>query len=450
MKYCLCVMVVCFAALSSFAAGKLGSTELPAGSPLKLEHLAFSNTGNMYLDGPALEAACPKHRPGPGGMDGDGNVWFGHGKIGIVSSIGGRCVDRKTGMIRPYFGDDYWTGFSDLDEGPGCMINPLSTHTGLGMPSTTFSVYGSPLQGIDNGFFLVSDGHKVKKIWMDPEKNDSWWFKTIIGHGKKGILPKKTGGVVNVKDFKVFINMLQVMSDGRIIIFVKGGFYEYKEEEKDGEKEATLTCLLGVDDYLAASTIPMQRPDRQDVPRLGVMGGDGTFYLGTYFGTGYGGSTPSIWRKLPGEKLKPYAWCIHNGLKDGNAMGSGAHCGHHFWAQMHNYAYIPDDILLITAHDEANLRRLRNGRISSLCPDGEWRELTDYLIPSAWFWGASSPGPDGAVTGENVSISKNITFIVTGIDYTKATVGPLLERPAQSWPKVKTEVQGNKKTAEVK
>ena len=42
---------------------------------LKIKHLAFSYTGHMYLDGPALEAAFPIGRPGGGRKYVDGNDW---------------------------------------------------------------------------------------------------------------------------------------------------------------------------------------------------------------------------------------------------------------------------------------------------------------------------------------------------------------------------------------
>jgi hypothetical protein len=394
----------------------------PAGA-LKPEHFAWSHSSHFYLDGPKLEASCPLGPAGIGLIDDDGNVWFGQGG-GFISNngiAGGRCAIAETGMIRPFFGDDYWSSDFPVDEGPGsaAFVTDLS-----GGPKESWFVSGSPLKGGDKGYLLFTDGAAVKKIWKNKDKGNRWWFKNIIGAGKTPI-PTAKGGTVGAREAKAIINMLQVMPDGRIIVFADGGFYEYKDEK--------LICLLGYEDYSKLGVIP-QKGGKTDIPSMGVLGGDGTFYMGTYFSTGYACKTPSVYRLVPGGKLEAYAWTIQGKHLDGPALQSGGLCGYQIYAWIHNYRYLAPDCVYPFCWDEQRIRRLRDGRMSTLCEDGEWRELPK--IPRyAWRWAYSfAPGPNGMATiygsGDNPGHNIEVTFALRGIDWNKATVGPLLDAPA--------------------
>ena len=107
---------------------------------------------------------------------------------------------------------------------------------------------------------------------------------------------------------------------------------------------------------------------------------------------------------------------------------------------MHNYKFIPKDTLFLCAHDDAYLRRARNGRVSTLCKDGEWRELVrerakkEALHWFRWLRGnmCPAPGPNGTSVTPMVSISRYLTFRVKGIDYGKPVIGPQLPIPPQS------------------
>jgi hypothetical protein len=121
-------------------------------------------------------------------------------------------------------------------------------------------------------------------------------------------------------------------------------------------------------------------------------------------------------------------------------MHSGGHCGHHIWARQHNFSYLPRDFMVIMAHDDISMRRLHNGRISSLCADGKWREWEkgrsgkDY--PMAFWFHTWAPGPNGTATTSSKAGGhcSRVSYIVTGIDYDAPTTPPLLEATPKPWP----------------
>jgi hypothetical protein len=406
---------------SALAAEKPAPSQ--SGGALKPEHFAFSHSSHFYLDGPKLEASCPNGYGSTGLIDDDGNVWFGHGG-GFGTGSGGRCAIAETGMIRPFLGDDYWASDFPVEEGPGSAALIMEFSAGLGQRRETQFVWGSPLKGGDKGFILFSDGVVVRKAWKNPDKDNRWWFKKIIGGGNKP-LPTAKSGAIGAREAKVNINMTQVMPDGRIIMFAQGGFYEYKDEK--------LICLLGYDDYSNLGVIP-QKGGKADIPSMGVLGGDGTFYMGTYFGTGYGGKSPTVYRVVPGGKLEAYAKTVIGKHLDGAALQSGGLCGYQIYAWTHNNRYLAADCVYVLCIDEQRIRRIRDGRVSTLCEDGEWRELPK--IPRYdWRWAYFfAPGPNGMATidgsGSNPEHTISVTFALRGIDWKKSTLGPLIDSPA--------------------
>jgi hypothetical protein len=207
------------------------------------------------------------------------------------------------------------------------------------------------------------------------------------------------------------------MPDGRLIVFGGGGFHE--------SKDGNLVCLLGFDDYKDKG--PRTGRGEPEVPSQGVLSADGVFYLGTYFsGSGFSSKAPAVWRVGADGKIEPYVQ--NRGKGDGPGLWTGYFCGPHLWPSMHNYKYIPADCIFLMAHDDAWARRVRNGRVATLCPDGEWRELDAYgkgLRRFRWW----APGPNGTATAVDDTVSKFITFRVSGTDYGKAVVGPPFEPP---------------------
>jgi hypothetical protein len=92
--------------------------------------------------------------------------------------------------------------------------------------------------------------------------------------------------------------------------------------------------------------------------------------------------------------------------------------------------YQPADVIFTSSHDEYSLRRVRDGRVSTFCRDGEWRELADkvqtYKQAALWFrnW---CPGPGGTAyltyTGALTGGGGIRTWRITGIDASKPTTG---------------------------
>jgi hypothetical protein len=352
---------------------------------------------------------------------------------GATVGIGGRCMVKETGVIRCFFGNDYWpTGFQ-VDEGPASAVPCMVFSSGYNPYREMEFVWGAPVQGGDKGFVLLSDGKVVRKVFRNPEKDDRWWFERIIGGGDKA-LPTSKGGTVVARDAKVksVIDEIQAMPGGRIIMYTQGSFYELKGD--------TLECILGWDDYKDGG-LPTPRKKSISPPSKAVLGGDGTFYVGTYFGSGFGGRTPAVWRITEDGKAIPIAWAVENRHIDGPGMASGGHCGHHIWARHHNYDYLPNDFLIIMAHDDHSMRRLYKERISSLCADGKWREwwtgkTERGSIPYAGWFHTWAPGPDGTATGasKQKGHSSMLTFLITGIDYDAPTTPPLLDTQPHPWP----------------
>jgi hypothetical protein len=161
-------------------------------------------------------------------------------------------------------------------------------------------------------------------------------------------------------------------------------------------------------------------------PSLGVMGGDGTFYLCTYFGAGYGGKAPAVWRVKGDGKIEPYLHSRSNIGRDGPGLETGYFCGPHIWMERNDPRLIPPDCLYISTHDDSWLRRARDGRVSTLCYDGEWRELPRCQTDGVRWFRNFSPGPGGTaiVSAHN----KVIKCLVSGIDYGKPVIGPLIAK----------------------
>jgi len=389
-----------------------GPSAGPTGGPPKKELFAFVNQYE-YLDGPRLEAMtgrAPKIS-----WDEKGNLYFfpsyWYGAI--------RCI-RTDGRIVPITGNDYWTLTLPLEEGPASTLgNPTGIRGfSYGIGTGCLAVQGAPIEGEEAGCVYVSHVHDgVVRVFRNKAKENRWWFERVAGGGKGGI-PSKRGQSVAAKDVKLGqVGNLQVGRDGKLWIFVKGTFLQYENGK--------LTCLLGIEDYGAKGP---KRKGQPEAPAQGYIDGDGFFYMGTYFsGSGYGGKAPAIWRVSPdGAKVEPLAHS-HGSTRDGDAMKEAAwHCGPHFNFGRNDGRYQPPGILFTSCHDEAALRRIMGGRVSTLCKDGEWREIKGKGKKEAYVWFQTwQPGPDGAsyeVDSGGDWRNDCRLYRITNIDYAKPTV----------------------------
>ena len=385
--------------------------------PPKREHFAFINQLG-YLDGPRREAQAGKVPRL--GVDAKGDLYFFSAHFyGALRWI------QPDGRIVTISGNDYWNSDIKLAEGPAsCLGNPYGIRgVSFGLPTGTLVVEGVPDEGAEKGCIYTTDPYKnVVRVFRNKDKEDRWWFERVAGGGKAPT-PAKRGEAVAAKEVG-FQRMprLQHDKDGKLVVFVDSGFYHLEHGK--------LTCLLGPADYGAKG--PKNTKTKKVVPVLeGFMGGDGSFYLGYYYsgGGGDGAAIAAIWRVSPdGTRVEPYARDTKKGLtmEDGPALSAGFACGPHMW-MINNARYQPPDILFTSAHDESMLRRVRDGRVSSLCKDGEWRELGNRAkerFVGALTW---SIGPNGTVYQTQHSFRDIRTWLVTGIDFDKPTVGAKLE-----------------------
>jgi hypothetical protein len=400
-------------ALLSVALAACGwAAEKGAGSPkgveakggTTIEYVAWCPAANGYLDGPAFEATGSYRMGlGAGQIDDAGNIWWG-----------GRCLVASNGAIRTVYGDDAWCSYFPVDEGPAATYSGYNVSAGFGWVAGDATFQGNPLARDGKGCLYVSTATRVTKIWQNPDKGGRWWFKKIIGEGPTPA-PQSKGESIGALDAKLSVGLVSVHPGNRLIIYGGGSFYEYK----DGK----LLCLMGFKDYSA--NVPVTKKiDGQHAAGLGVMGGDGMFYVGYYFSPG----VPRVDRIHPDGKVELYLEDHYNRCQDGVGSNMGMFCGPHIWTSMNNYNYIPGDCLVLQSHDDQYLRRTRNGRVATLCTDGEWHELSPKDVSRALpYFRNWNPGPNGTASVMNDRICKGLTFLVRGIDYNKAVTGPLQE-----------------------
>jgi hypothetical protein len=100
--------------------------------------------------------------------------------------------------------------------------------------------------------------------------------------------------------------------------------------------------------------------------------------------------------------------------------------------------YFPPDILFGTAVDESFVRRYKDGRISSLCRDGEWREFPktpgtgeaaeNIKDNQAVNWGRGWWRGNGYIyTVYYLSTGTSAIYKSGPVDFAKPAVGPLVE-----------------------
>jgi hypothetical protein len=394
--------------------GPMKTSAPPArGGPLTKDYFAFVLPGG-YLNGPRREAM--DHRGGfnPAEADAKGNIYG----VGVYGGTLVRCI-RADGQVETITGDDFTMADFKLDEGPASALGtpPEGFTFGLAAP-TLLMVEGAPADGEGKGHLLLAMKNQVFKIWKNAEKGNRWWFKRIIGGGKAK-LPEARGQSVAALDAGFQLYGVQWDKDHKLILFTEGWAYKY-----DGDK---LTCILSYNDY-KDKALKSPKSGRPVAPRQFFLAADGSVYLGYYFCSdeAYRGQVPGIWRLSPdGSKAEPFAKNSgrSKGKYDGDALTEAAfYCGPHFGG---NSIFNPPEIFLTAAHDEATIRRIKDGRTSRLCWDGEWREVPSeggkqmiYII------GLTRGGPDTMFGAGATGIGRSNDYrmyLIKGIDFSKPT-----------------------------
>jgi hypothetical protein len=305
-------------------------------------------------------------------VDAKGNVCFA-----AVNSVASLRVARVDGMVETIAGDTGWGGSLPIDEGPAAFIGNIGYGTAIGRPSTAIAIKGLPLEGADKGFILISSGKAVLrdnciyKVWKNKEKGDRWWFKLFAGKGAAAA-PAAIGQSAPVADvkFRGFPGFGAAF-DGNIYFHDRGYLYRL-DDEKD-----TLTCLLAREDYNSKVSEATGKKDPE--PDTILAAEDGGFYVGFYNGT-----YPIGWVfKVSADRktVEPIAKDAGGGLCDGPGLKT-----HYFGGPLLSKC-CPKGNAFFGAIDDGIIRRWKDGRVSSLCRDGEWREFAKYGT-----WGSGEPG----------------------------------------------------------
>ncbi|MBA4386814.1 MAG: hypothetical protein C0404_02465 [Verrucomicrobia bacterium] len=345
--------------------------------PPKREHYAFGNIAECY-NGPKKQALTSKCSGAP---DEAGNVFIRD----FVSYGTIRCITTD-GQVIPISGNDYWTPPTGEKEGPAYML-ALGPAGGFGgYVGGGVVAHGRPLEGGEKGAIYVSD----KKIYKN--KDGLWWFKTI---------PELQG-------------LVQIGKDGKVYVSRGGECFRYE----DGK----LTKLLDRKDYAGKVGLTGNGAWPEST---WLMGNDGSFYLQR----SVEGPITRIWPDK--QRVENYVVNLApNSWWDGPATKSGWYCGPMIDVCKTDQRYLPPGVLIIHTADEHCVRRVRDGRVSTLYPDGEWREnpgKKDGGGALNWFRAFSS-APNGTAFQTYSSHEDIRTYRVTGIDWAKATVGPQVEK----------------------
>lgn len=368
-----------------------------------------------------------RHRQGV--CDADGHLylqdWFG-------TSI--RCA-RLDGMLVTIVGDNFYSGDLELQEGPASCLPALdSPAQHFGSTVRTLAVRGSPWQGEEKGAIYLLGGRrsgnagKIYKVWRNPTQNNRWWFRHVGGGGKRP-LPTREGESLPALE-AALDPAVRFAADlgGADQLYLNNAGSAYRFDVRTG----TLTCVLSYDSYRDKVR------NRKNSP-LGpaeeiVIADDGTAYL-NYYRASYPGGM--IWRVSPDRRQVE----LIVSYGEGNAPGDrrrfdGSALGSYWFGGPQMNGYQPPHLVLAGAVDDRWLRRYHNGRISTLCPDGEWREFAtrgDALKPPHLYAGFGTNGwamyrnsPYVYRTYGSTSDGANTIIRFGPVDWHKPTVGPLL------------------------
>jgi hypothetical protein len=390
----------------------------PAGSAPKWEHYAFASSVEN-LDGPNLEALGTGHGALPT-TDSEGNVYF----ILKYSTCRIRCL-RADGWTETIAGDDRWPGVSGLAEGPAAYFPNRWMGPSAGnscRPGALLTVYGLPLKGEEYGrIYFHWQGTAPYKIFRNKGQNGRWWFKRLGTPGKPKP-PTTVGQTVKLED--VDLTGAKVRSG---MIAWQGNVYTF--DEPKGE----MTCSFTLADYEPKVLEMLGRVGRPvGEPEHYIRTDDGYVYLLYYWKT-YD-VQGQVFRMSPDrkkfERIISDATQRLKGQRlssnfDGNGLLTTWHCG-------------PADItfsgntLLTYSIDSTIVRRWVNGRVSSLCRDGEWRENPGRAgggVVGAGYYQAGHHGNKWFYIFSGVENGNDRTYRFGPVDVAKPTVGPLQEEP---------------------
>jgi RNA polymerase sigma factor (sigma-70 family) len=394
------------------AASAPAPAPVPAGKP-GWEHWAFVNSAGR-IDGPRQEAMgiLPV-----ADVDEAGNLY------------GGGRVVRVDGMVERIWGSDFsYVSPNGLEEGPACCFTASGARNHGWSTQGHLAVRGLPLEGGDKGAIFVpgSSPNVLYKVWKNKDKKDRWWFKRVAGGGAAalpGTGQSAPALSVSLPGYNFFRG-----HDGNL--YVRSGTYPKILRYDDAK--GSLTCILSPEDYL--NKLDKNRQGSPAGAETVLVGADGTIYLGCALGEG----DRPIYR-ISADRSK-FEKVVHGrGLStgwDGPALKSGYFDGPIL------VEYSPPDTLFMTSVDDSQLRRYKDGRISTLCGDGEWREFPKKDKCGDWLpmYAYKGKDADSAIIGRRFVLWKNYVYMLyfNGLgshatirfgpyDFNKPTVGPLVE-----------------------
>jgi hypothetical protein len=381
---------------------------------------AFVNSAGR-LDGPRREAMG---NAGGAGVDDAGNLY----------SSGGRVI-RVDGMVETVWGDNFNFSPLGLDEGPACWMKTQPARKVGWSSQGRISVQGLPLEGGDKGaiFLAASNPDLVYRIWKNKDKGGRWWFKRVAGGGSAA--PPASGKSAPALEVKLAGPMLIRSYDQ--YVYLRAGDATHSNVYRYDDKKGELTGLLDAADYR----------DKLDKNRNGsparaehvIVGTDGTIYLGCSVGEG---NRPVY--KVSADRSKLEKIVYGRGYNFGNPGFDGPALRTTYFDGPILIEYNPPDTLFMTAVDDSYLRRYKDGRVSSLCGDGEWREFPSKkavgqgsMLPMYGYRGKDS---EAAIIGRGWVRHKDYVYMLyfNGLgshaamrfgpfDFNKPTVGPLVE-----------------------
>jgi hypothetical protein len=357
------------------AATDLSSPPADIKGPPKREHYAFGQI-RSYLNGPRKQAL---HMECSGAPDEAGNLFI----LDYVSLGSIRCITVE-GQVIPIAGNDHWNSPTTEKEGPAYMLCFGPTGGFGGYCGGAIVAQGRPLEGEDKGAIYTSGGKKIYK-----NKDGQWWFKSVPGLG----------------------GLPQIGKDGKLYICKDGEYFCY---EDDGKK---LAKVLAKQDYAGKAGL-------QGGESPIVMSNDGSFYISK----GLEKPVVKVWPDK--QRVEEYVVNVaHGSYRDGPATKTGWYCGPMLSGYKNDMRYLPPGVLLIHTADESLARRIKDGRSSTLHPDGEWRENPGNGKADGWnAFRDFCVGPNGTAFATYGGCEDIRTYRFSGIDWGKATVGPQVER----------------------
>jgi hypothetical protein len=275
------------------------------------------------------------------------------------------------GIVETIAGDDRWPGNLKLSEGPAAYFPAYGMGPQAGdysIPGAIITVSGLPLKGEEHGCIYFSwPNESPFKIYKSKEKGGRWWFKRIGTPGKSKP-PAKAGEVAKLEETD-----LTGAKIGNGFIVWNGNVYEFDEAKME------MKCLFTLDEYISRvesviTNWPGKRPGVSiGAPEHVARTSDGNFFLIYFWKTYPGGNVFKI--SSNGKQFEHIVKDVSDELKgkgvganyDGHGLATTWHCGPADISTCGN-------VLFLHSIDSVAVRRWMNGRVSTLCYDGEWRE----------------------------------------------------------------------------